>query len=247
MAMAANRCASARRPDLVWALQEPQLGTGHAVCRRCRIWPLLPSRQPPTLVLYGDVPLTRAATCRRLIDAAGERCAGLLTAHLDNPRGYGRIVRVDGEVKRIVEEKDADDAERAIREINTGILVAPTAALARWLPTLGNRNAQGEYYLTDIVALAVAEGMPVATAHPDAGLGNRGREQQVQLAQLERVHQRNLAERLMEQGVTLADPSRIDVRGELVCGRDVSDRRQLRVRGPRRARRRRAHQAPTAC
>jgi bifunctional UDP-N-acetylglucosamine pyrophosphorylase/glucosamine-1-phosphate N-acetyltransferase len=113
-----------------------------------------------------------------LIEAAGDDALGLLTAHLDNPRGYGRIVRVDGEVKRIVEEKDADDAERAIREINTGILVAPTPALARWLPTLGNRNAQGEYYLTDIVALAVAEGLPVVTAHPAADLGDRGRQQQ---------------------------------------------------------------------
>jgi bifunctional UDP-N-acetylglucosamine pyrophosphorylase/glucosamine-1-phosphate N-acetyltransferase len=125
-------------------------------------------------------------------------------------------------VTRIVEEKDADDAERAIREINTGILVAPTAALARWLPTLGNRNAQGEYYLTDIVALAVAEGMPVArpirmpTGRPRASTAS------CNSPQLERVHQQNLAERLMEQGVTLADPSRIDVRGELVCGRDVS-------------------------
>jgi bifunctional UDP-N-acetylglucosamine pyrophosphorylase/glucosamine-1-phosphate N-acetyltransferase len=109
-----------------------------------------------------------------------------------------------------------------IREINTGILVAPTAALARWLPTLGNRNAQGEYYLTDIVAMAVAEGMPVVTTHPDADWETEGVNSKLQLAQLERVFQQNLAERLMEQGVTLADPSRIDVRGELVCGRDVS-------------------------
>jgi bifunctional UDP-N-acetylglucosamine pyrophosphorylase/glucosamine-1-phosphate N-acetyltransferase len=124
-------------------------------------------------------------------------------------------------VTRIVEEKDADDAERAIREINTGILVAPAAALARWLPGLGNRNAQGEYYLTDIVALAVAEGMPVVTAHPDAAWETEGINSKVQLAALERVHQRNIAERLLEAGVTLADPARIDVRGELLCGRDV--------------------------
>jgi bifunctional UDP-N-acetylglucosamine pyrophosphorylase/glucosamine-1-phosphate N-acetyltransferase len=206
-------------PDLNWARQEPQLGTGHAVLQAM---PALAGTTASTLVLYGDVPLTRAATLQRLIDAAGGDALGLLTAHLDNPHGYGRIVRVDGKVVRIVEEKDADDAERAIREINTGILVAPTAALARWLPGLGNRNAQGEYYLTDIVALAVAEGMPVVTAHPDAGWETEGVNSKVQLAQLERVYQRKLAERLLEQGVTLADPSRIDVRGELVCGRDVS-------------------------
>jgi bifunctional UDP-N-acetylglucosamine pyrophosphorylase/glucosamine-1-phosphate N-acetyltransferase len=207
-------------PDLVWAIQEPQLGTGHAVLQAMPLLAAVPSA--PTLVLYGDVPLTRVATLQALIDAAGDDALGLLTAHLDNPRGYGRIVRVDGAVTRIVEEKDADDAERAIREINTGILVAPSAALARWLPTLGNRNAQGEYYLTDIVALAVAEGLPVVTTHPDADWETEGVNSKLQLAQLERVFQQNLAERLMEQGVTLADPSRIDVRGELVCGRDVS-------------------------
>ena len=206
-------------PDLNWARQEPQLGTGHAVLQAM---PALAGTTASTLVLYGDVPLTRAATLQRLIDAAGGDALGLLTAHLDNPHGYGRIVRVDGKVVRIVEEKDADDAERAIREINTGILVAPTAALARWLPGLGNRNAQAEFYLTDIVALAVAEGMPVVTAHPEASWETEGVNSKVQLAQLERVYQRNLAERLLEQGVTLADPSRIDVRGELVCGRDVS-------------------------
>ncbi len=205
-------------PDLTWALQEPQLGTGHAVLQA------LPAIGPsaPTLILYGDVPLIRAATLQRMIEAAGSGSLALLTAHPENPQGYGRIVRVDGAVKRIVEEKDADDAERAIREINTGILVAPTAALARWLPMLGNRNAHGEYYLTDIVALAVAEGMPVVTAHPDAAWETEGVNSKLQLAALERVHQRNVAERLMEAGVTLSDPARIDVRGELVCGRDVS-------------------------
>jgi bifunctional UDP-N-acetylglucosamine pyrophosphorylase/glucosamine-1-phosphate N-acetyltransferase len=205
-------------PDLTWALQEPQLGTGHAVLQA------MPAAVPsaPTLILYGDVPLIRTSTLRRLIEAAGRGSLALLTAQLENPKGYGRIVRVDGAVKRIVEEKDADDAEKAIREINTGILVAPTAALARWLPMLGNRNAQGEYYLTDIVALAVAEGMPVVTAHPDAIWETEGVNSKLQLAALERVHQRTIAERLMEAGVTLADPARFDVRGELICGRDVS-------------------------
>jgi bifunctional UDP-N-acetylglucosamine pyrophosphorylase/glucosamine-1-phosphate N-acetyltransferase len=204
--------------DLAWALQEPQLGTGHAVLQA------LPHAVPPapTLILYGDVPLIRATTLLRLIAVAGNDKLALLTAHLDNPHGYGRIVRVNGAVTRIVEEKDADDAERAIHEINTGILVAPGAALARWLPQLGNRNAQGEYYLTDIVAMAVAEGMSVVTAHPDANWEIDGVNSKSQLARLERIHQRNIAETLMEQGVTLADPARIDVRGELVCGRDVS-------------------------
>ncbi|MBK8117947.1 MAG: bifunctional UDP-N-acetylglucosamine diphosphorylase/glucosamine-1-phosphate N-acetyltransferase GlmU [Sulfuritalea sp.] len=210
-------------PDITWALQEPQLGTGHAVLQAMPALSAAASRPASggTLVLYGDVPLIRASTLRRLIEAAGANSLALLTAHLDNPRGYGRIVRVGGEVQRIVEEKDADDAERAIREINTGILVAPTAALARWLPTLGNRNVQGEYYLTDIVALAVADGMPIVTAHPDAAWETEGVNSKLQLAELERVHQRNVAARLMEAGVTLADPARIDVRGELLCGRDV--------------------------
>ena len=209
-------------PDLAWARQEPQLGTGHAVLQAM---PAIGASAPTgssTLVLYGDVPLTRVDTLKRLIAAAGGDKLALLTAHVDNPQGYGRIVRSEGLVTRIVEEKDADDAEKAIREINTGILVAPTAALARWLPGLGNRNAQGEYYLTDIVALAVAEGMPVVTAHPAAAWETEGVNSKVQLAALERVHQRNVAEALMEAGVTLADPARIDVRGELVCGRDVS-------------------------
>ncbi|MCX7148679.1 MAG: bifunctional UDP-N-acetylglucosamine diphosphorylase/glucosamine-1-phosphate N-acetyltransferase GlmU [Rhodocyclales bacterium] len=204
-------------PDIAWALQEPQLGTGHAVLQGMPF--AVPSA--PTLILYGDVPLIRASTLHRLIEAAGTGSLALLTAHLDNPRGYGRIVRVDDRVTRIVEEKDADGAERAIREINTGILVAPTAALARWLPGLSKRNAQGEYYLTDIVAMAVAESMSVVTVHPDAVWETEGINSKTQLATLERVHQRNIAAQLMEAGVTLADPARIDVRGHLGCGRDV--------------------------
>jgi len=203
--------------DLVWAKQEPQLGTGHAVLQA------LPHLDPakPTLVLYGDVPLTRVATLRGLLDIAGDGMA-LLTVCLADPTGYGRIVRIDGAICRIVEEKDADDGERLIDEINTGILVAPTAALARWLPGLGNRNAQGEYYLTDIVALAVGEGLSVQAAQADAAWEVQGVNSKRQLAELERIHQRNIAEQLMEQGATLADPARIDVRGELVCGADVA-------------------------
>ncbi len=207
--------------DLRWTKQEPQLGTGHAVLQALPELEKVGAGKAASLVLYGDVPLIRASTLQRLIDAAGDTKLALLTAHLDDPHGYGRIVRVDHKVTRIVEEKDADDAERAIQEINTGILVAQTEALARWLPQLGNRNAQGEYYLTDIVAMAVAEGMDVVTAHPDANWETDGVNSKAQLARLERIHQRNIAEALMEQGVTLADPDRIDVRGELVCGRDV--------------------------
>lgn len=207
--------------DLRWAKQEPQLGTGHAVLQALPELQKVGAGKTASLVLYGDVPLICASTLQRLIDAAGEGKLALLTAHLDDPHGYGRIVRIDNKVARIVEEKDADDGERAIREINTGILVAPTEALARWLPQLGNRNAQGEYYLTDIIALAVAESMDVVTAHPGANWETDGVNSKAQLARLERIHQRNIAEALMEQGVTLADPDRIDVRGELVCGRDV--------------------------
>ncbi len=204
--------------DVVWVRQEPQLGTGHAVLQAL---PHL-DRAAPTLVLYGDVPLIRAETLMRLVDLAATDTLALLTVCLDNPQGYGRIVRGDGRILRIVEEKDADDAERAIDEINTGILVAPTAALAGWLPGLGKANAQGEYYLTDIVALAVAEDLSVDACQPDYAWEVEGVNSKTQLAALERIHQRNIAERLLEQGVTLADPARIDVRGELLCGRDVS-------------------------
>ncbi|MFZ5512249.1 MAG: bifunctional UDP-N-acetylglucosamine diphosphorylase/glucosamine-1-phosphate N-acetyltransferase GlmU [Pseudomonadota bacterium] len=203
--------------DVAWARQEPQLGTGHAVLQA------LPHLDPAaqTLVLYGDVPLTEAATLSRLCAVAGDGVA-VLTVELPDPAGYGRIVRRDGRVVRIVEEKDADDEIRAIREINTGILAAPTGALARWLPTLGNNNAQGEYYLTDVISLAVAEGLPVATARPGHVWEVQGVNSKVQLAELERAYQLHGAQLLMEQGVTLADPARIDVRGELDCGRDVS-------------------------
>ncbi|MCX8086795.1 MAG: bifunctional UDP-N-acetylglucosamine diphosphorylase/glucosamine-1-phosphate N-acetyltransferase GlmU [Rhodocyclaceae bacterium] len=208
-------------PDLVWVRQEPQLGTGHAVMQALPLLKVGAGGSASVLVLYGDVPLIRPATLQRLIEAGGEGKLALLTAQLDDPHGYGRIVRVAGKVTRIVEEKDADDAERMIREINTGILVAPHAALARWLPRLSNHNAQGEYYLTDIVALAVAEGTEVVTAQPAANWEIEGVNSKNQLARLERILQRNLAESLMAQGVTLADPDRIDIRGELICGRDV--------------------------
>jgi bifunctional UDP-N-acetylglucosamine pyrophosphorylase/glucosamine-1-phosphate N-acetyltransferase len=206
-------------PDLAWAVQSPQLGTGHAVMQA------LPHLAPEgtVLVLYGDVPLIAAATLRALAEAAaGDRLA-LLTQVLDEPRGYGRIVRDSaGRVARIVEEKDASEAERAIREVNTGILAAPRSRLERWLAGLGNDNAQREYYLTDIVAAAVRDGVAIEVRHPAAAYECLGVNSKAELASLERLYQMNHATRLLEAGVTLADPARIDVRGDLQCGRDVS-------------------------
>jgi bifunctional UDP-N-acetylglucosamine pyrophosphorylase / glucosamine-1-phosphate N-acetyltransferase len=203
-------------PDLVWAEQKEQLGTGHALLQAL---PHLDAALP-TLVLYGDVPLTRATTLQWLVHLAGPNLA-LLTANVADPTGYGRIVREAGKVLRIVEQKDASEEEKAIVEINSGILVAPPGALQRWLPALNNNNAQGEYYLTDIVALAVAEGMSIGTAQPLDNWEIDGVNSKTQLASLERIHQRNLAGRLLDEGVTLADPARIDIRGSLKCGRDV--------------------------
>ncbi|MCX7892009.1 MAG: bifunctional UDP-N-acetylglucosamine diphosphorylase/glucosamine-1-phosphate N-acetyltransferase GlmU [Burkholderiales bacterium] len=200
-----------------WVRQEPQLGTGHALAQAL---PHLDATVP-TLVLYGDVPLTRAETLRRLAAAAAGGVA-VLTVELADPTGYGRIVREGGEPKRIVEEKDASPAERAIREVNTGIMVLPTARLAGWLGRLSNENAQGEYYLTDVVAMAVAEGVPVRAAQPAAAWETLGVNSKAQLAELERVHQRSLADELLERGVTLADPARLDIRGTLAAGRDVA-------------------------
>ncbi len=204
--------------DISWALQAPQLGTGHAVAQAL---PEL-ATQGQTLVLYGDVPLTRAATLKRLLQA-GKDGLSILTVNLANPTGYGRIVRdAAGRVQRIVEEKDATPEEKAINEVNTGIMAIPSPRIGDWLSRLSNNNAQGEYYLTDIVALAVAENVPVHTAQPDGEWEVLGVNSKVQLAELERTYQRNLADQLLVAGVRLADPARIDVRGELVHGRDVS-------------------------
>jgi bifunctional UDP-N-acetylglucosamine pyrophosphorylase/glucosamine-1-phosphate N-acetyltransferase len=203
--------------DIAWALQAEQLGTGHAVRQA------LPHLDPAgiTLVLYGDVPLTREDTLRRLIEHASERSLAVLTAHFADPAGYGRIVREAGKVTRIVEQKDATAAEKAINEINTGIIVAPTAKLAQWLGSLSNNNAQGEYYLTDTIAMAVADGLEVTTAHPHHEWEVLGVNSKLQLAELERIHQRNIAVGLAGAGTHIMDPTRIDVRGELSCGRDV--------------------------
>jgi bifunctional UDP-N-acetylglucosamine pyrophosphorylase/glucosamine-1-phosphate N-acetyltransferase len=201
---------------LVFVPQEPQLGTGHAVQQA------LPAIEGDyTLVLYGDVPLTRVDTLTRAIHERGG--LSLITANLDDAAGYGRIVRDDADrVVRIVEERDASPAQKAIREINTGILAAPTKQLRAWVQGLRNDNAQGEYYLTDIIARAVADGVTIHTVQPTDTWEILGVNSKQQLAELERVYQREQASRLLASGVTLSDPARIDVRGELVCGRDVS-------------------------
>ena len=203
--------------DLAWALQDPQLGTGHAVRQAL---PHL-NGTGTTLVLYGDVPLIQAETLKRLLHVAQDALA-ILTVELADPDGYGRIVRNGaGQVVRIVEQKDSTADERSIREINTGIMAMPTARLGEWLGRLSNSNAQKEYYLTDIVGMAVDEGLPIRTANPKHEWEVLGVNSKVQLAELERIAQRHNALRLMEQGVRLADPARLDVRGELLCGRDV--------------------------
>lgn len=204
--------------DLTWVMQEPQRGTGHAVMQAV---PHLDDAAP-TMILYGDVPLTRPETLRDLLAAGADKALAILTVHLDEPTGYGRIVRNGASIIRIVEQKDANDAERSITEVNTGILVAPTAPLKRWLAALTDDNAQREYYLTDIVGQAVAEGVPVRSASPAAVWETLGVNSKAQLAELERRFQNLCAAELMDAGVTLADPARFDVRGELLCGRDVS-------------------------
>ncbi|MEP7154693.1 MAG: bifunctional UDP-N-acetylglucosamine diphosphorylase/glucosamine-1-phosphate N-acetyltransferase GlmU [Betaproteobacteria bacterium] len=205
--------------NLLWAKQEPQLGTGHAVLQAI---PHL-STNGVTLIVYGDVPLINASTLSRLVESARESKLAWLTEVVENPAGLGRIMRdAKGKVQGIVEDKDATAAQREIREINTGFLACPTALLAKWLPTLGNKNAQGEYYLTDILAIAVAEGIAVQTHHPAHSWEVVGVNSRDQLAQLERTYQRQIAQHLMEDGVSLADPMRIDVRGKLTCGADVA-------------------------
>jgi bifunctional UDP-N-acetylglucosamine pyrophosphorylase / glucosamine-1-phosphate N-acetyltransferase len=204
--------------DLQFVLQEPQLGTGHAVMQAVSKL----NEDQPTLVLYGDVPLTSVVTLRALTEKAGKDKLAILTIAMDDPTGYGRIVREQNKIVRIVEQKDATDLERQIREVNTGILVAPTRQLKDWLARLSNHNAQGEYYLTDIIALAVKDNVVIESTQPNHAWETLGVNSKVQLAELERIHQLNLAQQLLEQGVTLADPARIDIRGELHCARDVS-------------------------
>ncbi len=203
---------------LRWVMQAQQLGTGHAVAQAL---PLI-SALDTVLILYGDVPLITLATLRRLLDVAGVSGLGLLTAHLQQPDGYGRVLRdAGGSVQGIVEHKDADSAQRAITEINTGVMCAPCAALKTWIAALDTANAQGEYYLTDIVGMAARSGTLVRTAQPDSNDEILGVNDREQLAYLERCYQRRIAADLMRQGLTLADPERFDVRGRLSIGNDV--------------------------
>jgi bifunctional UDP-N-acetylglucosamine pyrophosphorylase/glucosamine-1-phosphate N-acetyltransferase len=209
--------AALHASDLTFVRQEPQLGTGHAVLQA------LPHLDPalPTLVLYGDVPLVRRETLSGLLHASGEGL-GILSVVLDDPAGYGRIVRdAEGRIVAIVEEKDADAQQKAIREVNTGIMRIPPGRIAAWLAALTNDNAQREYYLTDLVRFAMRDRVPVQAFPAAAAWETLGVNSKVQLAQLERIAQSRVAAGLLEQGVTLADPARIDVRGTLEVGRDV--------------------------
>ncbi|MFP1681899.1 bifunctional UDP-N-acetylglucosamine diphosphorylase/glucosamine-1-phosphate N-acetyltransferase GlmU [Alloalcanivorax sp. C16-1] len=203
---------------LRWAEQAEQLGTGHAVAQA------LPHlNEDVVLVLYGDVPLIRPETLRDFVARVSDRSLALMTLELDDPAGYGRIVRDDrGQVTRIVEQKDASDDQKRIREINTGILACGRRFLNDSLPKLSNRNAQGEYYLTDLIAMAVDAGMDVVTEQPADAWEVDGVNDRVQLARLERVYQRVRAEALMRDGVTLLDPARLDIRGSVSTGTDVT-------------------------
>src|ERR1051326_6776701 len=205
-------------PDksLAWVLQAEQLGTGHAVMQAM---PQVDADE--VLILYGDVPLIRAETLERL-RAAGRNGLALLSVDLSNPTGYGRIVREDGSVKRIVEEKDASAAEKRIREVNAGFMAIDAQRLAGWTKKLSNKNAQKEYYLTDVVSLAVAEGVKVEGVKVDDRWEVAGVNSKQELAALERIAQARQAEKLLEAGGTPAHPARIDVRGTLDCGRDVA-------------------------
>ena len=208
-----------RFPDCKFVEQSEQLGTGHAV--------QIASDAIPTdslvLVLYGDVPLIQAETLKSVVEAACNGKLGLLTADLQDSTGYGRIVRnSDGAVTSIIEHKDASAEQLAIKEINTGILAASAENLLKWVSQLSNNNAQGEYYLTDIIAMAVAEGVVIETAQPSNLTEIEGANDRTQLAELERAYQLRLATELMRSGTSLADPSRIDVRGTLTVGRNSS-------------------------
>ncbi|MCE7033075.1 bifunctional UDP-N-acetylglucosamine diphosphorylase/glucosamine-1-phosphate N-acetyltransferase GlmU [Lysobacter sp. GX 14042] len=213
----AVREAFADQPDLQWAEQRERLGTGHAVRQAMRQVP----QDARVLVLYGDVPLIRADTLRRMLDVPGRLT--VLVADLDDPAGYGRVLRnAEGNVARIIEEKDASDEQKSINTVNTGILVADSEPLRRWLDHLGNDNAQGEYYLTDVFAAAADEFNAAEMVHIDDPVETEGANDPWQLAQLERECQRRLARRLCLAGARLADPARLDVRGEVrVTGGDV--------------------------
>jgi len=204
--------------DVQWAIQEDQLGTGHAVSQAL---PNLPD-EARVLILYGDVPLTQPETLEELVSRVSEQTIGLLTVTLDNPDGYGRILRdKQGKVTAIVEQKDATPEQKTINEVNTGILAVSASHLKAWLPQLSNVNAQDEYYLTDVIAMASEAGVGIEVAQPDTEFEVQGVNNRIQLAGLERWYQQQQADRLMTAGATLADPARIDVRGDLTVGQDV--------------------------
>ena len=205
--------------DLQWALQDPPQGTGHALARAL---PRL-AADGVTLVLFGADPLARAETLEAVVGHARRGALSLLTIELDDPAGYGRIVRgVDGTVQAIVEHKDATAEQREIREINTGVMAAPTEHFTRWLAAIDNRNASGEYYLTDVIAMAKKDGVPIETSLAGSVIETLGVNTMRELALLERLYQRAQADALLDAGVTLADPDRIDIRGTLTCGTDVA-------------------------
>ncbi|WP_047049459.1 bifunctional UDP-N-acetylglucosamine diphosphorylase/glucosamine-1-phosphate N-acetyltransferase GlmU [Vibrio mexicanus] len=209
--------ASLSAEPVNWVLQAEQLGTGHAVDQASSQF----EDDEKVLVLYGDVPLISEETIENLLDAQPTGGIALLTVVLDNPMGYGRIVRKNGPVVAIVEQKDATEEQKLIKEINTGVMVATGGDLKRWLSGLNNQNAQGEYYLTDVIAAAHDEGRAVEAVHPVNPIEVEGVNDRAQLARLERAYQSMQARKLLEQGVMLRDPSRFDLRGELQCGMDV--------------------------
>lgn len=212
-------CQQLSQHDICWILQKEQLGTGHAVMQALDAI----KEEDDVLVLYGDVPLILASTLQTLVTATPEGALGLLTAHLPNPQGYGRVKRSSrGAVIGVVEEKDATAEERALTEINTGIYRVPAAYLKKWLPLLKNDNAQGEYYLTDIISMAVKEKIAIHALQPSFNEEIMGVNNRLQLAHLERFYQRKWAESLMREGVTISDPARLDIRGDVQIGHDVS-------------------------
>ena len=202
---------------LRWALQAEQLGTGHAVQQAM---PETPDKNR-VLILFGDVPLLTPGTCQRLLDETPDSDVAVLTVDMEDPTGYGRIIRENGNVSCIVEEKDAGPEEKTVREINTGVLLCPAAKLKGWLDNLGNDNAQGEYYLTDAIAMAVNDGVIVHGVKADSWIEVMGINDKKQLAEVERALQARLVDELMKEGVGFADPARVDIRGSLKCGTDV--------------------------
>ncbi|PSW11207.1 bifunctional N-acetylglucosamine-1-phosphate uridyltransferase/glucosamine-1-phosphate acetyltransferase [Photobacterium rosenbergii] len=200
-----------------WVLQAEQLGTGHAVAQAASQF----ADDEKVLITYGDVPLISQQTISNLLEAQPSGGIALLTVILDDPTGYGRIIRKNGPVVAIVEQKDASEEQKLVKEVNTGVMVASGGDLKRWLGLLNNENAQGEYYLTDIIEIAHNEGRAIEAVHPERAIEVEGVNNRVQLARLERAYQALQAEKLLESGVMLRDPARFDLRGELQCGKDV--------------------------